>query len=1027
MKVCAHRAAGLGVGLALLASPGELSAASGALDPTFRFGEPEAPATFAGLIVQSDDSILLAGAPAPGGPYRLFRLLPDGRVDVDYPRTLRLASPGMPDQPVGMALLPDGRLMADATGVPGEAADLPVRVLSDGTLDASFTPGVRRQDGTVLPGGATVLAAMGSGETLVQAGGGLRRLTASGAMDLNWAKANGEPVVTGYFTAAAAQSSRRVIACGQPGTGVSRNVSADRLMRFEADGTRDPQFPAWRPLAVSGRYGNGDAATIRRMVVLPDDRIVLIGTFSWLTDGSQTVARGSVARLNADGTMDAGFNSEIGFTDFYKYAETPQWNATNSRSVHALAVGPDGRLVLGGNFSSYDGIARTNLARLNSDGSLDTTFEPPAPTRWVTQVGVQSDGRVLFSCGQLSDIGGLAAYDGSGGLVRLQGGPSFSAAPVITRQPESQALTLQPGETKRVLFAVVAANASREPLTFQWRRNGGLVVDNAMFQGAAGPVLVLAHAAQAEAGRYECVVASVGGRVVSEPAFLSVNGSTSPASDRGKPQLAVSAPAALETRTLNGTVTFHGSAWDQIGLAWVLVEHNGGGLHPVHGLENWQSTHLLSLGTNRFRFQAVDLAGNRSSFLNRTVIRVEHGAFTLQITGEGNVQRPSLANSLEIGQSYSLQAIPKPGNLFSNWLVNGVSHTEPNFRFVMASNLDVTASFVPDPFPERAGKYSGLFYDAVNPAHGNAGTFSIKVSQQGNFAGRIITPKRALPVMGRFDLALHARQTLTSPEGPLQWQLQLGASLEAGELTGSVERGGKSVALLGHRSGFDREHPWASRTALYTVLLSGAPVGHGFANLEFTPAGQGKLKGLLADGSPWFSLGPLSARGKLPVYVLFPNGSGSVFGWLSLDIGTGRTLEGRLVWTRTGRATNALQAIGSRYEWDARTAPPMLGFEQGILLRSMAGHASTNAVTWAGHHLNVASPNPEQLQLKLNPLTGLVQGSFVEPGSGRRIALRGAVLLEPGVAGGFLAGPEPGAFYLGPPEGGLLFPQVSGE
>jgi hypothetical protein len=56
-----------------------------------------------------------------------------------------------------------------------------------------------------------------------------------------------------------------------------------------------------------------------------------------------------------------------------------------------------------------------------------------------------------------------------------------------------------------------------------------------------------------------------------------------------------------------------------------------------------------------------------------------------------------------------------------------------------------------------------------------------------------------------------------------------------------------------------------------------------------------------------------------------------------------------------------------------------------------------------------------------------VEGSFVESATGKRIALRGAVLLEPGVVGGFFAGTPPGAFVLGPPESAPLFPEDSGE
>ena len=42
--------------------------------------------------------------------------------------------------------------------------------------------------------------------------------------------------------------------------------------------------------------------------------------------------------------------------------------------VTALALQTDGKIVIGGSFTSFNGTARNRIARLNSDGTLDTTF-----------------------------------------------------------------------------------------------------------------------------------------------------------------------------------------------------------------------------------------------------------------------------------------------------------------------------------------------------------------------------------------------------------------------------------------------------------------------------------------------------------------------------------------------------------------------------------------------------------------------------------------------------------------------------
>jgi len=72
------------------------------------------------------------------------------------------------------------------------------------------------------------------------------------------------------------------------------------------------------------------------------------------------VTRSRVARLNADGSLDTGFDPGSGA----------------SSTVNAVAVQADGKVLIGGSFSSVNGVTRSRVARLNTDGSLDTGFNP---------------------------------------------------------------------------------------------------------------------------------------------------------------------------------------------------------------------------------------------------------------------------------------------------------------------------------------------------------------------------------------------------------------------------------------------------------------------------------------------------------------------------------------------------------------------------------------------------------------------------------------------------------------------------
>ena len=63
-------------------------------------------------------------------------------------------------------------------------------------------------------------------------------------------------------------------------------------------------------------------------------------------------------------------------------------------TVFATAVQPDGKILIGGSFTSVLGVARNNIARLNTDGTLDTAFNPNANGA-VYSIAVQADGKIL--------------------------------------------------------------------------------------------------------------------------------------------------------------------------------------------------------------------------------------------------------------------------------------------------------------------------------------------------------------------------------------------------------------------------------------------------------------------------------------------------------------------------------------------------------------------------------------------------------------------------------------------------------
>lgn len=116
------------------------------------------------------------------------------------------------------------------------------------------------------------------------------------------------------------------------------------ITRLNLDGTLDAAFN-------STTSPNGGVFSV---VLQPDGKVLVGGGFT-VFDGAP---HGRIVRLNTDGTVDNTFNSPVG--------------ANNS--VETIALQSDGKILIGGSFTTYDAAARTFVARLNADGSLDTTF-----------------------------------------------------------------------------------------------------------------------------------------------------------------------------------------------------------------------------------------------------------------------------------------------------------------------------------------------------------------------------------------------------------------------------------------------------------------------------------------------------------------------------------------------------------------------------------------------------------------------------------------------------------------------------
>src|SRR5206468_3013246 len=126
-----------------------------------------------------------------------------------------------------------------------------------------------------------------------------------------------------------------------------------------------------------------DFSTVNSIALQTDGEVVIGGAFGKVNG----TPRNNIARLNPDGSLDLLFSPFVGVT-----------GAGLLAGVNALALQSDGRILLGGDFTSANGTARTNIARLNSNGSLDLNFDPgTGPDAAVSSLRVQSNGRVVLT------------------------------------------------------------------------------------------------------------------------------------------------------------------------------------------------------------------------------------------------------------------------------------------------------------------------------------------------------------------------------------------------------------------------------------------------------------------------------------------------------------------------------------------------------------------------------------------------------------------------------------------------------
>ncbi|MBK9422380.1 MAG: T9SS type A sorting domain-containing protein [Flavobacteriales bacterium] len=344
-----------------------------------------------------------------------------GRLDPGY-----YVGTGTNDVTLAMALDQDGKTVIGGafTTYNGTVRNRVARLNTDGSLDLAFDPSSGANDAV----GA--VAVQSDGKIVI--GGGFSSY--NGVARSRIARLNSDGTLDAGFEAAATTDQTVRCIAVQPdgkivigGTFTHYNgTPANSIARLNADGSQDLSFdPGTGATGATIGYAN-----IYAVALQPDGKIILAGSFSQYNG----LTRNGITRINSDGSLDTGFNPQ-----------DPDGIGGANGPVNCLALQPDGKILFGGFFTTYNNAPRKYVARLNSDGSLNYAFHPsPGPSNYLECLAVQPDGSIVMG-GAFTSYSGQIAYLLTRSLKNGEADPTFKTDLGVTGfGPHIRCVAIQP-------------------------------------------------------------------------------------------------------------------------------------------------------------------------------------------------------------------------------------------------------------------------------------------------------------------------------------------------------------------------------------------------------------------------------------------------------------------------------------------------------------------------------------------------------------------------------------------------------
>jgi uncharacterized delta-60 repeat protein len=380
-------AVGLFCGIAAALAPGDFDGSFGS-GGTVVLGVAGMGWNGTSASVQTDGKVLAAGwAGAKGLVVRLSGA--DGSLDPSFgsggEAAIQMGTGGTPlTLLIAMALQPDGKIVVG--GYASDASEhqqfVVARLNTDGSLDSTFgTGGVVAQQlgaGATPFSSATAIALQPDGKILVAGGASnasgksqvlVARLNTNGGFDASFGGtgtiiqqlgSGGTPA--SRAETAALQADGKLVVAGSATEGSGKEALL--VARLNGDGSFDPSFGSGGTVLTQLGGGGSPFSRVSALALQPDGKVLAAGT---ATEGAGKSAL-LVARLNGDGSVDSSFGS--GGTVL------TQWGAGASPYTNgdAIALQPNGKVLLGGNSSDGSGNGMFLVTRLNSGGVRDASF-----------------------------------------------------------------------------------------------------------------------------------------------------------------------------------------------------------------------------------------------------------------------------------------------------------------------------------------------------------------------------------------------------------------------------------------------------------------------------------------------------------------------------------------------------------------------------------------------------------------------------------------------------------------------------